>query len=494
MGTRELGLVISREKSELKNDAHYAQLLKLYDLRLKQKQLSDYDDLLLDACRLLEHDNGLQKRVRETFRFVFVDEFQDTNRVQYQLLRLINPLNLFVIGDELQAIYSFRGSDATVFDSFLKDYRPEVITLDENYRSAPEIVRAGSALFPEAVQQKAVRGGHGEVTLVKTLNEFTEAEWITARIEALLGGLDLNHTGTEAVSGKIGFSDFGILYRVHGAGRAVADKIIKSGMPYQQAGDKGIFGYPLIDFISKLLGFMHEKNDRSFERLLQNKFMKLEPGVIARLMLFGHEHFSAAVENKQLKNKTVLALSGLLDQGSTSAAEIAASAVELFNLRGEAAQLNARNSAFTQFENLLEKFDGEDTLQQFADYYDQLEGNDFIDERADKISLLTVHAAKGLEFRHVFICGFEDGLIPFTRYQKTEAGLLEEKRLFYVALTRAGDNLYLMQAANRNRQRQEQSRYLPLLKDIRIVEDENSSRIKKKLELNSERKKQLKMF
>lgn len=333
MRVRQAVSHISKHKSAGTADA----LVETYNEHLRARGLYDFDDLLLELLNTIT-----LSEITRRWKYVLVDEFQDTNAVQYELVKkLAASENICVIGDPCQSIYAFRGSDPRIFAQFTKDFpNTQKVTLRANYRSGASIIEVASTLFPQAPRLDPQTVAEGQVRLITTLNEHTQARWILGEIGRQMGGMDLNEVGTAREKGAR-FSDFAVIYRIHDVGRQLELLFAENGIPYQVIGG----------------AVPHQQSDI--------------------------EH--------------------------------------------------------------------------------------------DKVVLLTMHAAKGLEFDHVFLAGFEEGLIPYTRRGESEDELAEERRLLYVALTRAKQHLYMLRPLYRRRQKTAPSRFEAVLESAALVHIEDAA-------------------
>jgi len=377
-----------------------------YDAALRDRGLVDLDDLVTLPVRALGDDPELATAYRGRWSEVCVDEYQDVDPAQYHLLRLLCPPdgNLRVIGDPDQAIYGFRGADVGFFLRFQEDFpAARRVQLTRNYRSTPTIVRgalqaiAPAALVPDRALAAIRRDvPDGPVVVHRAPDEQDEAATIAESIERLLGGTSLLALDRGEADGlphlQLAFSDFAVLYRTAAQAQPIADALARRGFPFQR---------------------------RSHERLMDR------PGVQAVVHALREEEPGARTVAAALAR----AVRAALDQATAESEEIVAAAELLGPL---AADCGAD----------LGRFLTELALGAEVDTWDP---------RADRISLLTLHAAKGLEFPVVFIAGCEDGLVPlrWSRRDQSAEDEAEERRLFFVGMTRATTRLVLSSAARR---------------------------------------------
>jgi DNA helicase II / ATP-dependent DNA helicase PcrA len=425
-----------------------------YVKALRHHDLVDFDDLIELPVALFESAPDLAAAYREQYPWVFVDEYQDIDEAQYRLLRQLVPAdgNLTAIGDPDQAIYGFRGADVGLFLRFPQDF-PEgrTMQLTRNYRSSATIVSTALAvvapvtLVPERVLRPCAARGDARVGLHHAPTEQAEAAFVARTIEQLLGGasfhaLDSGRAEGSTVS-EVGFSDFAVLYRTDQQARAISDALARAGLPFQK---------------------------RSHDRLIDR------PGVAPILAALRQD---PAVAEEAQRGTPVL--QRLRTAGAALAYRLGASDPP------EAAE------EVCAAVDLLEPLAGrcEDDFERFCRELALGVEVDTWDPRADRISLLTLHAAKGLEFPVVFVVGCEDGLLPF-RWPGTPSGgpnvvdengddedgdddnvdddnVDEERRLLFVGMTRAQRNLYLTHAAERVRHgRVQPARRSPFLDDL----------------------------
>jgi DNA helicase II / ATP-dependent DNA helicase PcrA len=389
LSTRELELRLSQLKNrpEQSND----ELLQAYQQALAERKLCDFDDLLLKLHHNLSQNSSLRAALQDRYRAILVDEFQDTNALQYEILKLLvgNEKNLFVIGDPLQSIYGFRGASAEVFDRFKQDW-PQVLSvrLQTNYRSTPAVVQLGCQVFPDTTALIADRQDEGHVRCVQVLNEYSEANWVINTIEQSTGGSTMlmgskHHTGQQD---NHRFSNFAVLYRTHRTVTVLRRLLGESGLPYQVAGEGSPYTQPKVVALIEELKKTEPDPEESISNMITKKAMNL-----------GFDTSSSDI-------RTLI--------------------------------------------NTAVRFDSAG-LPAYLDYLDDIAESEFYDPSADAITLLTIHAAKGLEFNHVFLIGTEDGILPHYAPDRA-ADIDEERRLFYVAVTRARDHIDLLHTKKRS--------------------------------------------
>ncbi|KPA17270.1 uvrD/REP helicase [Candidatus Magnetomorum sp. HK-1] len=472
--------------------AQFSRVYLAYQEILKYNQAMDFEDIIFQSIQLFQKNSDIHDRWCKKFPYIFVDEYQDVNFSQYTLVRMFVKefSKICVIGDPDQAIYGFRGSDFSYFQRFLDDY-PEArcIRLNQNYRSTEAILSASeqviSAYSLQTNRQRIFSGiqGASEIHIQETATEKAEAEAIVKTIEQLLGGishfsLDSGRVDSTAIPDELSFSDFAVLYRTHDIGHAIAEALDRSGMPFQTAfkkkqtttvqnmmallrlisGNFRLFDLdslliiiePDIDkrTIDRLRNWIDSQSLKSFdlEKLAQLSDDKLSQKI--RIIWQNFLHFQKNLQEK-LQNKNIK------------------QSIQIILTLPEFPKISVNDQSY--FDRLIALSDN--TGMNFSSFFSQtalFQDIDVIPDHVEKISLLTMHAAKGLEFPVVFIAGCEDNIIPFSGFGKMDdTHISEERRVFYVALTRAQKLLYCSHSKIRNffgkKKEQKVSRFL---KDI----------------------------
>ncbi|MEW6454831.1 MAG: UvrD-helicase domain-containing protein, partial [Pseudomonadota bacterium] len=367
--------------------ADLAETMAAYERAMSVRGLIDFDDLIGLPVRMLESDPALAAQLQARWRSISADEFQDVDEQQYRLLRLLAPshADLCVIGDPNQAIYGFRGADAACFERFGKDY-PDAkeIALKRNYRSSGTIVTASSQVIGGPAIAEVMREMQARITIHATPSDKAEAEHVVQSIEQMIGGHNFFSIDTGRAEGAgekgLSFADIAVLYRTDAQAGALCEALTRSGIPFKRHTHAAF-------------------SDESAVRMLLEE-LKSESDETPLVV--------------QLRN-----------------------AVERAKARLDAPDQASIVTAWQRLMILAES-SGNDRAR-LIDAVAVATESDFFDSRADRVSLLTLHASKGLEFRAVFIVGLEDGLLPLAFGERTEAQMAEERRLFYVGMTRAKD-------------------------------------------------------
>ena len=458
-----------------------ARVYPVYQASLREQDAMDFDDLLLLPVRLLENNQRLLERYQQTFAFILVDEYQDTNRAQFRFLELLasQHRNLMVVGDDDQSIYGWRGADIRNILDFEHSFPgARVVRLEQNYRSTPVILGAANIVIRQNLDRKektmrTERVGGAPVTSVEAADETDEARWIVEEIERrMLAEPSLDHR------------DFAVLYRTNAQARALEDRFWRRGIPYQIVGGVRFYERREIqDVLAYLRLITNPRDIDAFERVVNYPRRGVGTVSLARLSVFTREAgiglldaAGRALEVPGLSNSARNGLAGLaglirlhsVKAGEQSAGQVLQSLIDELNLvqllreegpEGDDRAENVRElvAAARQFEaeELLDLDEGDrDTfsdLSLFLQHVALVADIDRHDSNADAVTLMTVHSAKGLEFPVVFISGLEEGLFPLARAYDEERLLEEERRLFYVGMTRACEKLYLTHVRSRRR-------------------------------------------
>ncbi len=378
---------------------------EVYQRELEASNLVDYDDLVGRAVNVLESDPGLQAHYQRCYPWVFIDEYQDVDEQQVRLLKQLVPAdgNLCAIGDPDQAIYGFRGADVRFFEQFHQDFpKAQVVRLTRNYRSDRNIVVVSSQVIARSGSQQesvpVLEDTPSLITLHAAPTEGAEAEFVVQAIEQIIGGHSFfsidSGRSADGEEGDFSFSDFAVLYRTEAQAPVLVEALRRSGMPFQKYSHASLMDHPGVSgLINKIL--QGQKRGALCEQLE-----------------------AAANQNRQ-------------DAEAESSWQETTASLEALELLKPLASACGEN---------LEQFLSRLALGVQVDTWDA---------RADRISLLTLHAAKGLEFPVVFIVGCEEGILPLTWGKARETDFNEERRLFYVGMTRAKTRLYLCHASKR---------------------------------------------
>ncbi|HQL67117.1 MAG TPA: UvrD-helicase domain-containing protein [Caldisericia bacterium] len=429
-----------------------------YEEIKKKGNLVDFDDLINFVTKILNQNDIISRFYSEKFKFILVDEYQDINPAQHKLLKALTKYkkNIFVVGDDDQSIYKFRGSSSELMLSFKDDFeKVEVVYLSENYRSTETIVNASKFLIKNNKTREekplyAIKSGGDKIKLYRAINEIDEARFIVKKI------IELKETG-------IDFSQIAILYRTNAQSRTFEEAAILFSIPYRLVG--GIKFYQrkeIKDLLSYLRIVLNERDFLSLERVFN--FPKIGVGEktfdkikfyleTEKSLIDSLEKILEITKNKKVNNSITKFIENfkkwknLQDDIFELINSIISDVQFLENIEEE------KKENIYEFLNIVKEFNdrtGSTRLEDFLSYISLISDVDTIDT-SDKITLMTVHSAKGLEFNSVFIVGLEEGLFPHFKSLLSNEDIEEERRLLYVAMTRAKENLYFTYSIRRTR-------------------------------------------
>jgi DNA helicase-2/ATP-dependent DNA helicase PcrA len=444
-----------------------------YQNILRDSNAMDFDDLLLQMVLLLRNNETVREKYQNRYPFVLVDEFQDTNTVQYQLVLLFGKPqnNIFVVGDEDQSIYAFRGADYRNVMRFRQDYpQAKVILLEQNYRSTQIVLDAARAVIGKNVNRTrkqlfTTRQGGAAITVYEAHNDQYEADYIMETIEELMDSEAYN------------FSSFAVMYRTNAQSRALEAACRNYGVPYHLVGGISFYQRREIKDLLAYLRVVNNPEDKvSFARIINvpkrgigDKSLKDFTGWASREGISYREALQKLVNDE--KTPLSARVSKLFTQFGTQllkwrenvepgqlgqlfddiVADIGFSAY-LYEISDSSDQADERAENVQELRGLILRYNEDElSLTEFLQDQQLMTDEDIVSQEDDleKITLLTLHAAKGLEYPVVFITGLEEGLLPHQRSFEDADGLEEERRLFYVGITRAKDRLYLTYAFRR---------------------------------------------
>jgi len=457
-------------------------IYKVYQRLLAIQGFCDFEDLIFNVVKLLEMKADQRHKYREQFQHIFVDEYQDLNQAQYRIIRALAPdadavRDLCVIGDPDQSIYGFRGSDVTLFNQFKNDYpNSGEIKLTRNYRSTETILSASFQVIKDyRIKSSDMRtyseiGGVKTISILELANEKAEAECIARVIEQQIGGTGFHSIDTGMVKDanlakSYSYADFAVFYRTHDQHRVIAEVFEKSGIPFQIASREtavDLAGLPeLISYLKIVEGnggfFDHDKilkialsglGQKALDQFknwcFQNRF-SLQEGLIKvnRFPIPG----MAAAKQQKLNDFSNHILSCKTELAGLSVVDKLRFLEKNTKLSGMLNNDVHTQEAFTGLLDYAGRFNGS-TTDFFAATALHTDTDTYAPE-IEKVSLMTMHASKGLEFPVVFVAGCEEMLIPHRKPDSKENDLREERRLFYVAMTRAMERLYLTRAKKR---------------------------------------------
>jgi DNA helicase-2/ATP-dependent DNA helicase PcrA len=443
-----------------------AAVYQRYQDRLLEANALDFDDLLLEAVRLLAHDTATRQKLNRRFEFVMVDEYQDTNRSQYELMRLLTEerKNIAVVGDEDQSIYGWRGANIRNILDFERDFPGAVvIRLEQNYRSTKNILESASAVVANNTERIGkwlwTDAGEGEkITLYESPDSENEALWIADTVEERLARNPQDRVA--------------VLYRTNSQSRQIEEALRRYGRKYVVVGGFSFYQRAEVkDVLAYLKALITPQDNVSLQRIINTPARGIGKTTVDQMEQYAQAHgvsmwaaLGQMLEDHAFASRAEAALAAFHRMMQELAAEIerqppAEIVRAVMEQTGYKKMLETEGTeeAATRAANLDELLNaatdaGErgESLRDFLDHAALISDADAADERVP-VSLLTMHNAKGLEFPIVFIAGMEEGLFPHSRSLDTEGAMEEERRLCYVAMTRAEKKLYLSWARYRRR-------------------------------------------
>lgn len=472
---------ISAAKNQLMNPAAYrsqvsnffeetvADIFDRYDERLFAANAMDFDDMIMKVVHLLEEHPEARTKWQQAFRFVLVDEYQDTNHAQYRLLRLIaaEHSNLCCVGDADQSIYSWRGADIRNITSFEDDFPDaRVVVLDLNYRSTGHILDAANGIIAHNQQRipkdlKSVFGEGERVEVLEVEDEHAEARFIAGRVEwALANGYSAN--------------DVAVFYRTNAQSRVIEDVLTRTGVAYQVVGGPRFYERAEVkDAVAYLSLLINPADDIALQRVINTPKRGIGATTIAKLRTYANTHGESlwnAVTNAHLLGDLSTGVLGklgsfvdvireLTDMAATTSG-VAAVIEHVYERSGLITALQAEDTIESQgrienlgeFVNVAREYDMRSrgaALGEFIQSISLQSDADTIQSSGGIVTLMTMHNAKGLEYPVVFIAGMEEGLFPHSRSIQ-EANIEEERRLAYVGITRARERLTMLHASSRS--------------------------------------------
>ncbi len=438
----------------------------LYEEKLKKNNALDFDDLILKTVFLLKSDERIREKYQSKFEYIFVDEYQDTNKSQYELIKYLSGKhgNICVVGDEDQSVYGWRGADIRNILNFERDFKgAEVIKLEQNYRSTGNILDVANSIIKNNTERKGKklwtakeRGQYA--TLKINFDEKEEANFVTQKV------IDL------VKEGKYKYGDFVILYRTNAQSRSFEETFIRNSIPYKIVGGLKFYDRKEVkDLIAYLRLIQNPLDDISLRRIINVPKRGIGASTLGKIEKYtsqtGESIYGALLDLDKIQGLSGRARNVI--KSFTAMINKFLAMKEIMGVRdfieevvystGYIKELEEENSVESQsrIENLKEfisvavdfetNYEG-GTLEDFLANVSLLSDVDKTDERKDVVTMMTVHGAKGLEFPVVFLVGMEEGLFPISRALDSIHEMEEERRLCYVAVTRAEELLYISYA------------------------------------------------
>ena len=461
------------QQDKIAKRTEFGRIYQIYVQRCEKASAMDFDDLLLKTYQLLENHSDVLLKYQEKFKYLLIDEYQDTNHVQYLIIKKLSALNenICVVGDDAQSIYSFRGANIQNILNFKVDYpNYKTYKLEQNYRSTSTIVEAANSIIKKNEKQidKNVWTSNtkgDKIIVVKTGSDNDEGRLVANTISDVQMRNQAHH------------KDFAILYRTNAQSRSMEESLRKRNIPYKIYGGLSFYQRKEIkDLLAYYRLCINPNDEEAFKRIINYPTRGIGATTIQRLIFFANEknksiwevinHLDEADINinngtqKKLKEFTLLINNFIVNTKKKDAyivAEEIAKQTGLFN----DLYFDKSPEGVSRFENIQELLNGikdfsetaekgtnklPDFMQDVALLTDQ---DKETDDDFNKVTLMTVHAAKGLEFPYVFVVGLEENLFPSMMSGESQENLEEERRLFYVAITRAEKRLFLIVCLNK---------------------------------------------
>ncbi|MFA5927069.1 MAG: UvrD-helicase domain-containing protein [Patescibacteria group bacterium] len=443
-----------------------------YEKYLREVNAMDFDDLLVNCVRLFDENPQVLERYQDQFKYILVDEYQDTNHVQYLWVKMLAAKhgNIMVVGDDSQSIYGWRGANFRNILNFEKHYpSAQVIKLEQNYRStqvileaANEVIRYNRQRTDKKLWTKNQRGL--PISIYEALNEKDESEFIALEIASL--------ARTKGQDEEKKYSDFAVLYRTNAQSRAVEEAFLRFNIPYRVVGGMRFYERKEIkDIVAYLRVIANPRDFEAFERVVATPSRGIGEKTLTQIRQIPNFQLSVTNQTPNLEFSIpgkIVDFLGILDEMREYAKDSGLpQLIEHIAVKSGYRQhlLDGTPEGEGRWENVMELMtvaesvqksrESDDTdshlsdLERFIERVMLAQDVDEYDKDNNVVTLMTLHSAKGLEFRVVFIVGVEEGLFPHTRALADESEMEEERRLCYVGITRARERLYLLYASER---------------------------------------------
>ncbi|MDD6095306.1 MAG: 3'-5' exonuclease, partial [Clostridia bacterium] len=460
----------SEYRDEFYKDVRHKKIADIYGIyqkRLRASNLLDFDDIIMQTVVLIENFEEVRNNLQNRFRFICIDEYQDTNHAQFRLVSLLSDFyrNLMVVGDDDQSIYKFRGATIENILTFDKTYpNAKVIRLEQNYRSTKTILEAANKVIAMNRERKGknlwTNGDDGEkIQIIKLTNQLQEAKYISDTVSSM------HEDGNK-------FSSFAVLYRTNSMSRAIEQALAKSGIPYRMLGSLRFFDrLEIKDILSYISVINNPNNSIALRRIINvprrgigDKSISAAAEIaeaegVTLFTVMGKADSYKAIPSAAAKS--MMALVSFFEEMTAEAQKIKISSLiekvavasgyhQMLVAAGEAEKDRIDNigelvSTAAQYEESTET----PSLSEFLEDVALVSDVDRYDESADAVILMTIHSAKGLEFENVFLPGWEEGVFPGYQSIMNPEEIEEERRLAYVAITRAKKRLFITHVKER---------------------------------------------
>lgn len=432
------------------------EVYKKYEKKLKTNNSVDFDDLLILPIKLFKDNPSVLQRYQERFKYILIDEYQDTNEAQYILTKMISAKyrNICVVGDIDQAIYGWRGANYKNILNFEKDYNEcYTILLEENYRSTKNILDAANDVIKNNKNRKdkvlwSTKGEGEKIEYFRAFNERDEAQYTIRKIK------ELHNKG-------VGYQDMAILYRTNAQSRTLEEEMLKENLPYRVVGSFYFYSRKEIKDLIAYLRLIHNSRDnvsllRAINTPKRGIGLKTIENLTQKADVENKSIYEVIESGKELQFKNLIEDLKRVSENLTLT-ELIDKVLDASGLRAElegekSLEAEVRLENLEEFKSITKSFEEREGLISLEDFLLEISLVSDVEEYkddTDKISLMTIHSVKGLEFEYVFVVGLEEGIFPHMNSLMENSELEEERRLCYVAITRAKQKLYLINARKR---------------------------------------------
>ena len=427
-----------------------------YNIKLQKNNSVDFDDLLLLPIELFKKHPDVLKRYQDLYKYILIDEYQDTNEAQYILTKLLSEKNRLItcVGDDSQSIYSFRGANYKNILNFEKDYKDaKTILLEENYRSTSNILDAANQVIKNNKMRKdknlwTSRGIGEKIKYYRAYNERDEAQYVIRKIK-------------ELTNRNVEYKDIAVLYRTNAQSRVLEEEMLKENMPYRVVGSFYFYSRKEIKDLIAYLRLIHNYKDNvSLLRVINTPKRGIGLKTIENLTRKADEAgisiYEAITSGKELQFKELIERLKKVSEDLTLT-ELIDKVLDATGIKQElesegTLESEVRLENLEEFKSITKSFEEREGLISLEEFLLEISLISDVEEYKDdpnRISLMTVHSVKGLEFNHVFVVGMEEGIFPHVNSLMENSEIEEERRLCYVAITRAKDDLHLINARRR---------------------------------------------
>jgi len=427
-----------------------------YEMKLQRNNSVDFDDLLLLPIELFKKNPDVLEKYQNLYQYILIDEYQDTNEAQYILTKLLSEKNrkITCVGDDSQSIYSFRGANYKNILNFEKDYKDaKTILLEQNYRSTSTILNAANQVIKNNKMKKeknlwTARGEGEKIKYYRAFNERDEAQYVIRKIK-------------ELINKSIEYKDIAVLYRTNAQSRVMEEEMLKENLPYRVVGSFYFYSRKEIKDLIAYLRLIHNYKDNvSLLRVINTPKRGIGLKTIENLTRIADDNeislYEAISSGKELEFKNLIERLREVSENLTLT-ELIDKVLDASGMKKEletegSLESEVRLENLEEFKSITKSFEEREGLISLEEFLLEISLISDVEEYKDdpnRISLMTVHSVKGLEYNHVFVIGMEEGIFPHMNSLMESSDVEEERRLMYVAITRAKDDLHLVNARRR---------------------------------------------